>query len=167
VAEEVGQRYRVEWVDVHTLTVQPCQGCLCCRPDQPCVLPEDDAHRVARLLRDSDALVIGTPTYWSNMSGPLKTLFDRVVTALIEDNPRGMPTPRHRGQRALIVTACGAPPVIHRLAGITPGTVRALRTITGMAGYRLVGAVTHPGVPQPPVVSPRVLQAVRRAARRL
>ena len=53
----------VEWVDVHSLSIRPCIGCLKCRPDKKCILPRDDADRVAELIERCSALVVGTPTY--------------------------------------------------------------------------------------------------------
>jgi len=34
-----------------------------CRPDGECSLPEDDAHRVGRKIKEADGLIVGTPTY--------------------------------------------------------------------------------------------------------
>lgn len=37
-----------------------------------------DFNKVWRQMRNADAIVIGTPVYWSNMSGYLKTLIDHM-----------------------------------------------------------------------------------------
>jgi multimeric flavodoxin WrbA len=57
-----------EWIDVNSLSIRPCIGCLKCRPDKICVLPEDDGHRIGDLIRNSIMLVIGTPVYWGNIT---------------------------------------------------------------------------------------------------
>ena len=98
----------IEWIDVCNLEIKPCRGCLRCRPAGDCILPEDDAHRVGRLIHETDALVVGTPTYWGNMSGPLKTLFDRLVPAF-EFFGEGLPKPVQKGKRAAIVVTSAAP----------------------------------------------------------
>lgn len=80
IAENLPPGCETQRVFVHGLTVKPCTGCMRCRSLGRCVLPEDDGHRVAALLRDADALVIGSPCYWGSMSGELKVLFDRLCT---------------------------------------------------------------------------------------
>ncbi len=83
VAAHLPEQCRAEEFFVHDLQVKPCTGCMRCRTLGRCVLPEDDAHRVAELLRDADALVVGSPCYWGNMTGELKVLFDRVVYVMM------------------------------------------------------------------------------------
>ncbi|MBD3176819.1 MAG: hypothetical protein GF320_16695, partial [Armatimonadia bacterium] len=100
---------RTERVDVYGLQVAPCIGCMACRPDKECVLEEDDAHVMARKLPECDGLVVATPTYWANMSSPLKALFDRIVPAIMGECDKGLPVPRHQGKPAVIVTACTTP----------------------------------------------------------
>ena len=79
IREGIPQDNTIEWVDVNNLSIKPCMGCLQCRPDKECVLKEEDGHIVGRKIQAADALVIGCPTYWGNMTGPLKMLFDRLV----------------------------------------------------------------------------------------
>lgn len=73
---------------VYDLKVKPCLGCLQCRPDRTCILPEDDAPRIARLIDGSDTLVLASPTYWGNIPGPLKTLIDRLVPVFEYIDPK-------------------------------------------------------------------------------
>ena len=42
----------VEVLRVQELIVHPCLGCMKCRSMLRCVLPEDDAQRVLRLLQE-------------------------------------------------------------------------------------------------------------------
>ena len=74
-------RTDVETFVVHDLAVKPCCGCMKCRSLHRCVLPEDDAHCVAELIRACDALIVGSPCYWGAMPGQTKALFDRMVYA--------------------------------------------------------------------------------------
>ena len=94
VAEGAAQKHEVEWIDVYDLKMQPCLGCMKCRPDGECCLPEDDAHRVGRKIKEAGGLIVGTPTYWANMSSQLKMLLDRTVPAFISQKPNGIPIPR-------------------------------------------------------------------------
>ena len=77
----------VEVVPVCRLDIHPCTGCMSCRSRHNCVLPE------------ADALVIGSPCYWGNMSGQLKILFDRLVYGLMGESPKGFPLPLHKGKK--------------------------------------------------------------------
>jgi hypothetical protein len=69
----------VEVVRIQELDIKPCMGCLKCRPDKTCILPQDDAHILAEKIKESDLLIIGSPVYWGNMPGTLKIFFDRNV----------------------------------------------------------------------------------------
>lgn len=145
---------QINWVDVYQLQLRPCIGCMQCRETGRCALPDDDGHRMAERIARADALLVGTPTYWANMSGPLKMLFDRIVAALIVEQAQGFPKPLHRGQPAAIITACTVPWPFHTVAG-SRETVRAVRGILGMAGYRIVGTHTRPGTRMAPELSAR------------
>lgn len=47
---------------------------------------DGDFNRVREQLKGADVIVIGTPVYWSNMSGYLKTFIDHVV---VNDDLKG------------------------------------------------------------------------------
>ncbi|MBD3349006.1 MAG: flavodoxin family protein [Candidatus Eisenbacteria bacterium] len=162
VKDGVEERHETEWVDVYDLDMKHCVGCMKCRPDGECVLPEDDAHEMGRRMREADGLVVGTPTYWSNMSSPLKTLFDRNVTAFMGENERGMPVPRHKGKPAAVVTACSAPWPFNVILGHSTGAVRSVRAVLGGGGYRFLGAVARPGSRSKPELEAGLLQKCRR-----
>ncbi len=72
LARLIGDKHEVQVVRVHDLVMRPCQGCLKCRPDKPCVLPRDDANMLADAVKTADLLVLGSPVYWGNIPGPLK-----------------------------------------------------------------------------------------------
>jgi multimeric flavodoxin WrbA len=157
----------VEWVDVYDLEIAPCRGCLRCRPDHECILPEDGAHELARKIHDADALVVGTPTYWGNVSGPLKTLFDRTVP-VFEFFGEGLPRPVQKGKRAIVVVTSAAPWPYNQLASQSRGAVRAVRTVLRSGGYRIVGTINLPGRFGKPVEVPeRLLARAERLGRRV
>ena len=66
-------------VDVVHLTEQNimfCTGCSSCFRTGKCHL-DDDGERISTLIGSADGIVIGTPTYASNISGLLKNFIDR------------------------------------------------------------------------------------------
>ncbi|HTF99208.1 MAG TPA: flavodoxin family protein [Nitrospirota bacterium] len=127
----------VEWVDVNSLSIRPCIGCLKCRPDKKCILPKDDAHRIGELLERCSALVVATPTYWGNMPGPLKLLFDRNVPVLeyYELYTWRFPRPRHKGKPAAIITASLSPFPFNYLPSQGSGAIRAVKLVLNAAGF--------------------------------
>jgi NAD(P)H-dependent FMN reductase len=136
---------RVEWINVYDLSMRPCRGCMRCRPDGCCLLPEDDAHRIGRMIQEADSLVIGTPTHWANMSSQLKVLMDRNVPVFMGQTAKGFPLGRHRGKPALVVTACSTPWLFDLLAGQSRGAVRAVRKILRAGGFRVRACLVEAG----------------------
>src|SRR5512135_924534 len=136
----------VEWVDVNDLSIRPCIGCLKCRPDKECILPRDDAHRMGGLIANCSGLVVGTPTYWGNMTGPLKLLFDRIVPTLeyYELYTMRFPKPRHKGKKAAIVTASLAPFPFNQLPSQSRGALRAVKTVLHAAGFDIRKQINVP-----------------------
>ncbi len=69
------------------------------------------------------------------MPASLKNLFDRLVYLFMEESPRGIPRPRLKGKRAVIVAACTTPWPFNRIFRQSGGTVRAIREILKTGGY--------------------------------
>ncbi len=136
----------VEWIDVPDLSIRPCIGCLKCRPDKKCILPRDDAHRVGELIANCSGLVVGTPTYWGNMPGPLKNLFDRNVPVLeyYELYTWRFPRPRHKGKPAAIVTASLSPFPFNYLPSQGSGALRAVKIVLNAAGFDIRRQINVP-----------------------
>lgn len=143
VADGARGTHDIEWVDLYGLSIKPCLGCMKCRPDKPCALPRDDAHVIAEKIAAADVLVVGTPTYWGNMSAPLKALFDRIVTTLeyIETGKMSLPRPILKGKRAVIVTASSSPWPLNLLSSQARGAVRSVSVVLKSAGMRVAGVV--------------------------
>lgn len=160
VAAGARARHEVEQIEVYGLSIKPCIGCMKCRPDRPCALPRDDAHAVAEKIAAADVLVIGTPTYWGNMSAPLKALFDRIVTTLeyIDTERMSLPTPLLKGKRAVIVTASSAPWPLNHLPSQARGAVRSVSLILKSAGCRVVGTMMLGNTRSMETVPPRFLR---------
>lgn len=66
----------VEFVDISNLEITPCQGCCSCYKMGHCYM-NDDAERLSNRIEAADGLIIGSPTYASNVSGQLKEFIDR------------------------------------------------------------------------------------------
>ncbi len=108
ITEELSEHIDLEWINTFDLSVRPCVGCMQCRPDKRCALPEDDGHRIGDLLKEADLLIVGSPSYWSGMPAPLKVLFDRNVSVL-EYCLDKEPVPNMVGKKAIAVATCASP----------------------------------------------------------
>lgn len=167
VAEGLPQTCVAEYVRVYELAVKPCTGCMKCRSLGRCVLPEDDAHRVAEALRGADALVVGSPCYWGNMSGTLKVLFDRVVYVMMGERENGLPVPLHKGRKAVMVSTCNTIYPFNVLFNQTRGVFRALREILKWSGYRVVGTVAKGGCRKHGTLTEREIVKCKKMAKRI
>ena len=66
----------VEYYDLSLLTMSQCKGCCSCYSTGHCHI-NDDAEKLSLAISRSDGLVLGSPTYASNVSGYMKLLIDR------------------------------------------------------------------------------------------
>lgn len=68
---------------IYKLNVNPCQGCFSCWTHTPgkCI-HKDDMETILPLVAESDILILATPVYVDGMTGPMKTLLDRLITLL-------------------------------------------------------------------------------------
>lgn len=106
----------VETINVYDLNVKPCLGCFTCWVKTPgeCV-QRDDMDTVLPKLAEADIVVFGTPVYVDGMSGPLKTLVDRllpVVQAFVElreGRIRHIPRPGSRNPSFVLAATSGFP----------------------------------------------------------
>jgi len=167
VSEGAAEKHEVEWVDVCDLQMRPCLACMKCRPEGECVQPEDDAHRVGRQIREAGALVVGTPTYFSNMSALLKMLFERIVPVFINEKPRWIPIQNQKGKSAIVVTACTTPWPLNWLLPVSRGAVRAVSRVLKDGGYKILGKVVKPGTRYRPQISDKLLNRARELGKKL
>ena len=73
-------------------TVKPCTGCEACAATGRCAITDDDAAALLDALAACDAVVIGSPVYWRNVTAQLKAVFDRTFArghSLLEGKPCG------------------------------------------------------------------------------
>jgi len=167
VAAPLSTPHETEWIDVCRLDMKFCTACMACRDKGTCVLPEDDAHRAGKKIQEADALVIGTPTHWGNMCAPLKLLFDRNVPVFMGESPKGMPEPRQKGKRAVIVTACTTPWPFNFILPESRGAIRAVKEVLHYGGYKLVGTISKPGTKKSKEIASSLIEKAGRLGEKL
>ena len=84
---------------------------------------------------------VGTPVYWGNMNGKLKSLFDRLVGVLMGESKLGIPIPLHKGKKAVVVTACTTPFPFNYVCGQSSGAFRAVKEILKSSGFKIARKV--------------------------
>lgn len=127
--------------DVSDLKFDFCRGCMACRSKGTCVLPKDDAHRIETEIKDCDAIFVGTPVYWGNMNGKLKSLFDRLVGTLMGESKHGIPIPLHKGKKAFIASSCTTPFPFNYICGQSSGAVRSVKEVLKSSGFKIKGII--------------------------
>ena len=158
---------KVHYVDVCKLQFRPCIGCMECRSEHECVMPDDDAKAVLRLVQERDALIIGSPCYWGNMTGQLKTLFDRWVYGMMDHSEKGYPIPLLKGKKAVIITACSTPWPFNILFKQSAGTVRAIKEVLYWSGFKIAGVLQKGGTVKNRELSSRETVKCRKIANKL
>ena len=83
------QGIEVEYVDLGRIEMAHCKGCSTCYRTGHCPI-RDDAEVLSERIRKAEGLVLGSPTYASNVSGLMKDLIDR-GHFVIEQSLHGKP----------------------------------------------------------------------------
>jgi multimeric flavodoxin WrbA len=68
--------YDIHSYYVNNLDINPCQACYHCREHKKCKF-DDDMLAIIKDLDESDVFIIGSPIYFGEVTGQLKTLIDR------------------------------------------------------------------------------------------
>ena len=69
--------HSVERFDVAFMQIKPCLGCMHCKQKQDGCAQKDDMELIYEALQRCDCLVLASPMYWWNITGPLKNVVDR------------------------------------------------------------------------------------------
>lgn len=137
--------HTVDRIDLYQQKLLPCTGCMHCRDKGYCVL-NDGLAPIREALLACDAAVLAAPTYFANVPGPVKTLFDRLAGAVMEETAAGIPKGRlSPQQKYLLLTACTTPFPFDRLCGQSSGALRAMNEFFKTAGMRPMGSFVFAG----------------------
>ena len=67
----------VKFYTLFKMKFMACQSCFACRMNDDCVI-KDELHEALQKVKTADAVVIGSPIYHMQMTGPVKNLYDRL-----------------------------------------------------------------------------------------
>ena len=80
--------WETEYVHLGGKKIRGCMACMKCweNKDRKCVVNNDAFNEVMEKMLDADAIILGSPTYFSDVSAELKALLDRSgMVALAND----------------------------------------------------------------------------------
>ena len=100
VAEASGVDYEI--ADFGKLEIKPCTGCSECMMNEGTCPIEDDMQGLYGKMLEADAIIVGSPTYFMNISGVVKCFIDRSLALYYRGiGPMYDPDMPFMGQRPL------------------------------------------------------------------
>jgi len=66
-----------EFIKLVNYRIEPCNSCWICRKQSVCAIDDDMRNVITPMLLACDALVLGSPVYFNNVSAQLKAFIDR------------------------------------------------------------------------------------------
>ncbi|PRR78848.1 flavodoxin family protein [Clostridium vincentii] len=74
-AKDSGAETKVFYLN--SMSIKGCQSCMYCRKNDNCCI-NDDMQEILENIKDSDAVIIGSPIYIYQVSGQTKIMMDRL-----------------------------------------------------------------------------------------
>lgn len=86
VLEATGRNY--ELINLKNKNIKPCSGCGGCYHSHKCVV-KDDMQKLYDKLSKADIIVLGSPTYFANVTGLMKNFIDRCLPLYLSEKLKG------------------------------------------------------------------------------
>ncbi|MBT8345105.1 MAG: flavodoxin family protein [Desulfofustis sp.] len=78
----------VQFYTLFKMKYMACQGCFHCRINDDCII-RDGLHELLQSIKAAHGVVVGSPVYMMQMTGPVKNMYDRIFALTDSDyNPR-------------------------------------------------------------------------------
>ena len=95
---------------LYDMTFKGCVACLACKKTTDFCVLKDDLTPLLEAVREADGLIVASPIYFGDITGPTKTFIDRLYWCLGPDYLTGHHTPRlAAGKKCVFVLSQGAP----------------------------------------------------------
>ncbi len=75
--EAASQGIETELLEITDLDIKSCTSCNKCLFKPECSIKDDDMEQLYEKLKEVDGILLGSPVYWSNVTGKLKDFMDR------------------------------------------------------------------------------------------
>ena len=166
--EEIRQKNpsaEIENIRVSSLRFSNCTGCMKCRSCGKCVFAGDDADVTGEKIANADFLVVASPYWWGNMTGGLKSLFDRNVFRMMGESKHGIPLALLKGKKAAIVTACTTPFPFNVICRQSSGVFNSIGEILKSGGIKITSKICTAGTKHSPGLTANRKRKISRLAK--
>lgn len=137
--------YHIESFYLYEMKIAWCTGCMACKKTGICVI-HDDIEAIRDSLLACDLAIIVSPTYFANVSAPVKNMFDRLVGAIMDDNNSSIPKPKlSSNQEFILMTTCNTPFPLDKLGGQSIGCLKSMHEFFHTSGMKCRGKITFAG----------------------
>ncbi|MHA1232750.1 MAG: flavodoxin family protein [Candidatus Helarchaeota archaeon] len=66
-----------ELIQLADMDIKPCSACFKCAGNKKCMTHEDDLNGLLEKMLGADGIILGSPTYFADVSSRMKALIDR------------------------------------------------------------------------------------------
>ncbi len=122
------------------LNINFCKGCKHCYETGECII-KDDMDVIMKELAKADLLVMATPSYWGEITGQMKVLFDR-STPYCDTNPNLRFVSKMKSGMAIAVRTGTS-------AGETNHILDTIEHYFGHMGIKPIGRLNVTGISNP------------------
>ncbi len=145
--------HEIETINLYDYTINYCLGCWGCKRKGLCVI-NDDFNSIFEKVRDADVLILSSPTYWSNVSGIMKSFFDRQCGMAMSHSegkeilgkrlPLGFGAKNEmKGKKAIFITACTTPFPFNYLMDESRNVIRAMHHYTRKIQAKVISKIIY------------------------
>lgn len=157
--------YEVTYVDLYQKKIANCMGCMKCKQSGCCII-QDDIVPIREALLEAKLVVVSCPTYFANVTGPMKNVMDRLVAAVMDDNNSPIPKGKlSKSQKYLLMTTCSTPAPFDRIAGQSIGCIKAMREVFHVAGMKSAGTVIFAGTRNKEAIPTKIQKRIEKHIR--
>ncbi|MFX1340244.1 MAG: flavodoxin family protein [Promethearchaeota archaeon] len=152
-----------ELINLYNYEIKPCIGDWACVKQGKCHI-QDDFEIIFHKLKEAEIVILGSPVYWANISGVMKTFFDRhtgyamfkppnaqnfyklsrwqkIKTILRLMREFGPIDPRFKEKKYILITAATVP--FKRIMGEISPTINAMRKFAKKLKGKIIGTLIY------------------------
>lgn len=121
------KEYNVDYYSLYDLNCKPCKGCFYCHTHDTCFINDDSHNEILSKINNCEIIVMGSPVYWSNVTGVMKNFIDR-TTPLFDFTKFGPTRKNLNIKKAILITSCNAPFPFSHIFKMVQGAQNAMKT---------------------------------------
>ena len=145
--------HETELINLYDYRIEYCLGCWGCERKGVCVL-NDDFNLIFEKVKKADVLILSSPSYWSNVSGIMKSFFDRQCGLAMSHSDGKMifgkrlpigfgPKTEMKGKKAIFITACTTPFPFNFIMDESRNVIRAMHHYTRKIKAKVISKIIY------------------------